>query len=606
MDEKKLITMIKDGVEIPFSQQYLGEAEVYTTTPLDRPHTSVHARGVEPFRAAIWVDKDGIVEDRSVTAALRGGEPTQTELTDAELHTTSDDFALLVLDGGEYTLKNIKVSAPSQADGKTTNDFSGIGALVNCWAGSKLVMENVEMDVTGCIRPCVFVDNNSHVLVKNSHLHSLGGTNYEGCRSVASISDCASVPWVLGLTGNCRATQLMGNCASATYVNCDIASGNWGALSTDNGADVTLTLIDSRTENKTMDEANPYTRRFGSGYASYIISNARERFYGAQLNAGTYIGICRGGHAEYRSSNGTFSITPMMHVLTGRPKEWNFYAEEWLEPFDTRPETKPVFEGIEGKGQITVARSDGFGWMAHGSDNEIVVTDGTVVETDSAVFLHKAGNVRFVIDNAKVSSADKVLVQLIDDDDLTVGNFGADEDWGPVFNTDFYEKAGWPGIDYRCDGFAGANSFEGHFSNVTLEGDIFNGSGYFLGRAGDTQQGRPLTVTLGENAILTGAAASTSCIHVNEKGEQNTHFTVEEYYYLGRVANRPHYNGVNDVHMVLTDNAVWNVSGVCLLRSLTIGENARVVLADGLTATLDGEKIILAPGMKLEGCIEIR
>ena len=57
--------------------------------------------------------------------------------------------------------------------------------------------------------------------------------------------------------------------------------------------------------------------------------------------------------------------------------------------------------------------------------------------------------------------------------------------------------------------------------------------------------------------------------------------------------------------MNLTDNAVWNVTGDCLLSSLTIGDDATVEALNGtLEMTVDGEPTDLAPGT-YEGEIRI-
>lgn len=605
LNNEKLVTMLKDGVEIPYDPALASTAEVYYTARLEQPVTYIHARGIEPYRAAVWVDRNGIDPERSVTAALRGGHVSNEELADVQLDSISDDFGLLVLDGGSYRIRNATIRLLGHSDGRATNDFSGCGAAINCWGGARLVMENADIEVSGCVRPCLFVDSHSHVLVKGSRLHSYGGKTYEGYRSAASLMTSASVPWVLGLTGTSRTSQLMGNCSSATYVNCELSSDNWGVLSTDNGADSVLTVIDSAVSNRNVEPDNPYTTRFGSGYGSYIIANSEQHFYGACINAGTYIGVFRGGSAEYASSSGTFRVLPYLHILNGRPKQRNYMGEEY-ESYDVRRETQPVFDGLTGSGRASVLCSDGFGWMMHGEDNTLHIGDRTQVTTRSATFLHKAGRMSLVVDNAFIHTEDHILIQLMDDDDLAVGCFDMDKDWGPVFNDCFNEKPGWPGLDYPCSGVAGSDWLDAVFTNVELDGDIYNGSGYFTGFDGHAQQGRPATVRLGNNAVLSGAVAATSCIHVNERGEQNTHFTSAEYYYLSRVANRVHYNGVNDIHMILEGNAVWNVTGESLLSSLQISPEAHVTLSDGLCAFLDGKPVELLAGNTYRGLLSIR
>lgn len=139
-----------------------------------------------------------------------------------------------------------------------------------------------------------------------------------------------------------------------------------------------------------------------------------------------------------------------------------------------------------------------------------------------------------------------------------------------------------------------------------LSGDIYNGSGYY----GQTAVG--VEVNLGKDAVYHGAVAQTETIHTDainftskvlaegtsaEDAGQLTSFTIAEYYNIGHVANRFYNNGDNTLVMNLTDNAVWNVTGDCLLSTLTIAEGATVQGENGtVTMTVDGAETEIAPG----------
>ena len=150
--------------------------------------------------------------------------------------------------------------------------------------------------------------------------------------------------------------------------------------------------------------------------------------------------------------------------------------------------------------------------------------------------------------------------------------------------------------------------------NTELSGDIYNGSGYY----GQTAVG--VEVNLGADAVWNGAAAQTETIHTDainftskvlpegtsaEDAGQVTSFTIAEYYNIGHVANRFYNNGDNTMSVNLTDNAVWNVTGDCLLSSLRISDTATVQGMDGtVTMTVDGAETELAPG-EYEGEIRL-
>jgi len=142
------------------------------------------------------------------------------------------------------------------------------------------------------------------------------------------------------------------------------------------------------------------------------------------------------------------------------------------------------------------------------------------------------------------------------------------------------------------------------FTGGNYTGNIYNASG------SDGLEGTTLNVTFGEGAEYTGAIASTSAIHVTYDGSvavkesggyafddteeaaafaaqyQNTSFTIEEYWSIGQVANLVNDNGANTVNVILTDDAVWNVTGTSLVESLTIGDDAQVIVPEGVTLTV--------------------
>ena len=69
---------------------------------------------------------------------------------------------------------------------------------------------------------------------------------------------------------------------------------------------------------------------------------------------------------------------------------------------------------------------------------------------------------------------------------------------------------------------------------------------------------------------------------------QNTSFTINEYWSIGQVANLVNDNGGNTINVTLTGDAVWNVTGISLIASLTIEGDAQVVVPEGITPTVNG------------------
>ena len=144
------------------------------------------------------------------------------------------------------------------------------------------------------------------------------------------------------------------------------------------------------------------------------------------------------------------------------------------------------------------------------------------------------------------------------------------------------------------------------FTGGSYTGNIYNASG------SDGLEGTTLNVTFGEGAEYTGAIASTSAIHVTYDGSvavkesggyafddveaaaafaaryQNTSFTIEEYWSIGQVANLVNDNGANTVNVILTDDAVWNVTATSVISALTIEGGAQVAVPEDVTLTVNG------------------
>lgn len=587
-NDKKLITCLRDGAEVSPRETLPADTQI-ETLPIEINHScELSPDKPLPYRTALLITGDGLDRERSVAAAVQVGTCDDHAADGISVESHSDDFSAVIVDGGAYTVRNAHLSMPTDSRGEHVCDFAGLGSVLAAFNGAKLTVENCDIATAGVAKCSVFADTGSDVLIRGSRLSVMGGRLYDGYVNSADFNYMVATPWVLGIMGNARGTNIMGNKTSMVLVNSDVKARNWGVLSTDNGEGNLLAVIDSTLTltGGEEDRKNPYFKNWGSGYGTYILG-ADEDFRGVTIHAGTYVGIAREGNAVYRSSRGPIKI------LSARTGE-------------------TLYEG-EGRGAISHLHSDGFGLMAHDAA-ELTLTDGTVMTTENAAFLLRAGGVKIrVEDGAQLHVADGVLVQVIDDDDATVGvNWHGEKEL--EFHTEFREKEGWPSENGQItshmpppdpsdmpppppDGEMPAPQFDVRFhaADVTLTGNLYNGSGYY------GQQAKQLYVTLGSGAVLNGSVSATETIHVDEHGRQNTFFTSEQYYYLGHVANRPFFNGDNTVDVVLASGSVWNVTGEGILTSLTVQNGA---VLNG-RVTIDGAEIIPEAGKTYSGNIVV-
>lgn len=580
----KNLTMMVDGVETGIKPGTYKNVELVITDRLSSSPVGSNNRGVDNYRAAIYVDKTGLVKSLSISQAVSGGSVTAASASNIAINSTSDNFNGIIVNGADYAIKDSTFNFLSKSDGSDVSDFNGYGAVISAYNNAKVTVDKVNIRTEGVARLAFFVYDNADVLLADSSFNVMGGTLYDGYVNSADTSIMVAPPWVLGITGSARATNLMGTCSTFTVVRTDANAANWGVLSTDGGSDMVMTVVDSTLT--LHGDKDPFSTNFGSGYGTYILG-AKEYFYGVTFNVGTYAGIVTGGDAVYASSKfeKPLDIYPVKQIPNG--KTVTDFLGHTKEGYDPVPSDTPVFTGITGLGKNTVINSDAFGWMAHSKGN-LTITDGTIVNTGNAAFLMKSGDVNMTVSNgAKINSKDGIILQMIDNDDALVG-LNTASTIGLRFNTEFNEDKGYPGIDYPVKTTTDKrNTYTFNAGDVVLNGDFYNGTGYFGGQAADK-----LEVTLGRGASLNGAISATSIIHVDEKGNQNTHFTMKEYYHLGHVANKMFYNGGNDISVTLKDGAAWNVTGTGTITSLTIGEGCKISAPKGsrVIMTVDGVK----------------
>ncbi len=557
------------------------------------------------YDAALYVTSDGIDEEKSSADRITEGtyDDSKAEgivLSDSE----SGDNGILVVDT-DYTIKDAKIDMLTDADGSDTCDFSGKGTAVAAFgSGANVTVEDSSVHTAGVATMPVFADDGATVTIKNSSLQSDGGTLYQEYMNSPSQTVMVAPPWILGIMGTSRCSNMMGSDTTTNVVDSETSSGAWAALSTDAGSDMYLNVYNTSLTLNNADESqhllqeeggeisetkdNPYTENYGSGYGTYVIGDAVETFAGAQINVGTYASIFTGGSAVYTSLE----------------------AGQTYQLLNSAGESTCEYTAREDK--VTQINSDTFGFMAHKSSNSITLEKGTIVNSGYATFLVKTGGdneqLTASVDDTTITNGG-VLIQVMDNDDTTNGGMMSADDENNTnggsqnFNPVHIEPAGFSTDAAEAD--STQQNFT--FSNGTYDGNIYNASG------SDGLSASALNVTLKEGAVLNGAAASTSAIHVTYDGSaalkengayafddeteaaefaaqyQNTEFTINEYYDIGQVANLICDNGGNAVNITLTDDAVWKVTGTSSISSLTIEGSASVVIPAGITLTVGTE-----------------
>lgn len=199
-----------------------------------------------PFRQAVYVDGDGVVTDKSVLAAVLGGKLTDAYAKNVSITSTGECFDGVYVQDATYTLDRPSISLT----GNGRCDFAGYGAaVVGDGSATTLVVDGARIDNKGVVRTAVIANDGANVIVKDSVLRARNGVLPADYQATVETPYMESVPWMLGLDGNVRATNLIGKNSKATYLNSTVFSETWGALSVEGGSGLKLTAINSHFGN---------------------------------------------------------------------------------------------------------------------------------------------------------------------------------------------------------------------------------------------------------------------------------------------------------------------------------------------------------------------
>lgn len=545
------VTLTVDGVEENLMPgTYEGNVVLTVTQQNLVEYTS--GKMVHPFRQAIYVDETGVVDDKSVLAAVIGGNVDDHAATGITVISNGDAFNGIYVASGEYAV----VDSEFIFNGDGGNDFAGFGsAIMATGEGTRLTVENTHISTTGVVRTTLTPSGGSHVVVKNSVLEAHDGVLPEDYIPNTSLGYMKSVPWMLGLYGNCRATNMLGTDTQETFINSSVSTENWGILSVDDCSNVKLTGINSSFSTTGI-----------AGYGAYGIGYAVDRFYGCEFDVATYAGVMTMGGSIYFDDSTPENVQALNEELDLR------LTEEEMAAFESRG---------------NVLKTGGSALMLFNTEARTAATvlGSTVIDAGRACFLTRSGLADITVDGAQgaqLSSEIGVILQMIDIDKAPRVNEEIDGVTYSVYPGPWSEPyASYEEVEVSTSIDPTAESSKdviATFANIELEGDFYNGT-----TGADTAQNLELTL---DNAQVTGLITATFAQH--EKAE----LYPEDWQMIGVVENTPEPVINNGVLLTMENSAVWNVTGECYISALTMDESSTL---NG-DLWVDGEKVDTANG----------
>jgi hypothetical protein len=540
---------------------------------------------VFPIRQALRVNADGVNENQSALAAITGGtiaggtivrgamsggspaggSPFGGTVTDSEAQNIAvvskgEGFNGIYIQNAKYQLVNPQL----RLTGNGRFDFVGAGAaIVGSGTGTRLIVDRANIDNTGVVRTGVVATDGSNVIVKNSTIRTHDGQLPADYAPTLLPGQMRSAPWMLGIVGNVRATNLVGTDTKATYLNSDVYSTGWGVLSTDSTDRGQLTAINTRITTGT------------EGYGAYADGHTvTDRFLGSSFDVDDYAVISTGGTVLLGDSD------PAAVAGLNTSLDLGLDQRE-LVAVPTRNTT------------VTSGR---FGVMWHGGGSAdadggtVSISGGTTIRTAKTTFVDKGLPVRLNIDGshgATIQAGNGVLWQLMESDDpgpvMVNGN---------LVNQGVYQEPTSP--PDRNSNFDVATTHPtdavANLNDLTLRGDFYNG------------MRNPRNLVLNLNTThLTGAVTSSTTHHAVDT------ITAVDYRQISEVTNTATPTTNNGVILTLTDGSTWTATGTSYLSSLTIDATSTISGANrgAITMTVNGVPTQIIPGTTYTGAIVI-
>jgi hypothetical protein len=312
--------------------------------------------GASSFKAAVYVENGKYIADKSVAAVVAEGKVTDSSATDVKITSSEGKFNGIIVTGDKkstYSITNPVITFT----GNGGDDATGLGDGIVVSGKAEVTIKNAKIKNTGANRSAIFVSGEGIARIDDSEIETFSGPKDASSGSFNAGGVMMAGPWLLGITGNVRATNIVES-GTAYYTNSHIKSQAWGALSTDGPVKVRLNAT------KCVIEA------VESGYGAYSIGDCINTFKACTFNVMDY-GVILCDNSTDIFTDGTVvnskRIGVMMHTGTGG-------------------------------GQLTIDK-------------------GSVFNTKDTVIQIKGRGIDILVDNAKLNTQSGVILQSMANDD---------------------------------------------------------------------------------------------------------------------------------------------------------------------------------------------
>ncbi len=538
--EGKLLTMTVNGVQVnPVAGTYEGDIVLTITDPI---HVGTMAQS--DLRAAVCIENGAMVPEKSVTAAAPSVSVIGHTITGLKVTSLGDCFSALYLnDNHPYVLDQPEI----ECIGNGENESVGEGAGIITAGTATVTLNRARIKMRGAARSALFGGGHSKLTVNDSEIETVGGVLPPDYEDSIAAGRMKRVPWMLGLRGNSRATNLA-EFAEAVYNRCRITAYEWGAMSTDGVDRCRLTLNDSHIQ-----VTGP------SGYGTFALLDTVNTLNHCTVDVPDYACILANGPASTVITGGT-------EIHAGR-----------------------------------------FAAMCFRNSGHIRVDGGSTLKTGETTFVVKGCATQFDVEQAVLTPENGVILQVMDTDDprnpkkYFMDNLELDVP-NPARNLTAAEIGQDVFARFRDMSLSG--SIYNATTNRTYDTGPDMGDPHGPPPLGPDagpvkkpeeapkEQAKNLQVEL-DQVMFTGNISAAQARHLASK------ISKENCEDMGRVENTPAPAVNNGVIVLLKNHSRWTVTESCYLTSLAVDETSRI---EGVFLK-DGRETDLQPGHTYRGSL---
>lgn len=571
--EGKLVTLVVDGVETAITPGAYSNAVLEVTESFSSP---VEDFDDKDFRVALYIDENGVNDARSAASALKGGSYDSKGMDSVSISSTGPLFGGVVVTGkGKYDIKNLSIAMT----GHGGNDFSGKGTSLLFSGDARVTVDGLRMENRGVIRNAITVGDRAQLTVKNADIMAWG-ESFERQEELSKNLGMSGVPWMLGLYGNNRATNIVGK-GKARYIDSKIRAERWGALSTD-GVDTPRIFGDYCVE--LVAENCDVEITGDSGYGSYSIGACRNTFDNCRVNVPDYALILANEYAAGDFINGT------------------------------------------------VVNSGRFGLMWHQNQGGVMNIKDATINSKKTSFLVKGCYPDIRVERSVLNPDNGVILQLMDLDDPGMPADGFEVDNVEPVKIEYHNPTGANFHSFKMFTFdlkEYCTDLKASFKDMTVTGDFYNsttnecpvgmvfpempegeeppappedGERGHMGPPPDRSSECPVNMLLSFEATeITGVISSSIAKH------SVTTISSAARSEMGEVTNTVAQGVNNGVVVTLDPKSRWTVTGDCFFSGLNIAAGAVITAPEGKTLSFiaNGTETPAAPG-SYKGSLSIK